>query len=72
MGGLGDGSTEQRRDRCMVGLIDAVIVDPKQLTKLIQKHNNQSDVTRLCIGDEDKDGAQASLVGGIIAQLAHI
>lgn len=37
----------------MVGLIDVVIVDPKQLTKLIQKHNNQSDVVRWCIGNEE-------------------
>jgi hypothetical protein len=39
----------------MVGL-HAVIFDPKQLTVLIQKHNNQLDAAKRCIGDEEGPG----------------
>jgi hypothetical protein len=53
----------------MVGL-DAVIFDPKQLTVLIQKHNNQLDAAKWCIGDEEGRGHRRFHSGGIIAALA--
>ena len=46
-------ATRATEDRTNDDWLDAVISDPKQLTVLVQIHNNQSDVMKSCIRNEE-------------------